>query len=186
MAPAPKKLNKRLTPAIPPTAQSAPITGIVIRAIVVLRWYFHQVPRQCWDGLSRGASRRRFEPAWRSLSRKRRDSCDRYELFRTCANEHVAGRRLGLYRRKAAEARAPCAAQSGPACRPALLSRACRRNMIGRQGQARRKSLEMGMFRHEMPILAGLRHVVETALEGAWDDPSRQDMARRTPGILPE
>jgi len=33
----------------------------------------------------------------------------------------------------------------------------------------RRKYLEKGMGSDPMPILAGLRHVVESALEGEWD-----------------
>ncbi len=33
----------------------------------------------------------------------------------------------------------------------------------------RRKYLEQGMGGDPMPILAGLRHVVESALEGEWD-----------------
>jgi hypothetical protein len=33
----------------------------------------------------------------------------------------------------------------------------------------RRKILEIGMLRHDTPLLAGLRHVLETALEGAWE-----------------
>ena len=105
------------------------------------------------------------------------------ELFRTCANEHVAARRARLYRREAAEARGGCGARAR-ACSPGAMVARLVAEYDRKAGPARRKILEMGMVRHEMPILAGLRHVVETALEGAWD--ASRDMARNARAGLDE
>jgi hypothetical protein len=89
------------------------------------------------------------------------------ELFRTCANEYVAAAALAsiggrLERRVAAAARR---ADLSIGAYVARLVADYDRNASPR----RRKTLEMGMLRHDTPLLAGLRHVLETALEGAWD-----------------
>jgi hypothetical protein len=89
------------------------------------------------------------------------------ELFRTCANEYVAAAALAciggrLERRVAAAARR---ADLSVGAYVARLAADYDRNASPR----RRKLLEMGMLRHDTPLLAGLRHVLETALEGAWD-----------------
>jgi hypothetical protein len=89
------------------------------------------------------------------------------ELFRTCANEHVAAAALAciggtLERRVAAAAR-----------RAGVTTGAFVASLVAdydrKASPKRRQSLEHGMFRNPMPILAGLRHVVHVALEGAWD-----------------
>lgn len=89
------------------------------------------------------------------------------ELFRTCANEHVAAAALACLgakfeRRVAAAARR--AGKPAGAFVAALLA-----DYDRKASPRRRKLLELGMFRHDMPLLAGLRHVLETALDGAWD-----------------
>ncbi len=89
------------------------------------------------------------------------------ELFRTCANEHVAAAALaclgGKFERRVAAA-ARRAGKPAGAFVSALLA-----DYDRKASPRRRKLLELGMFRHDMPLLAGLRHVLETALEGAWD-----------------
>jgi hypothetical protein len=100
------------------------------------------------------------------------------ELFRTCANEHVAGAALAciggkLQRRVAAAARG-AGVTSGAYVAGLVV------DYDRKASPRRRKILETGMVRSEMPILTGLRHVVETALEDAWDatwDATR-DLAR--------
>jgi len=89
------------------------------------------------------------------------------ELFRSCANEYVAAAALAciggrLERRVAAAAR-----------RAGLSMGAFVAELVAdydrKASPNRRRTLEMGMVRHDTPLLAGLRHVVETALDGAWD-----------------
>ncbi len=89
------------------------------------------------------------------------------ELFRTFANEYVAAAALAciggrLERRVAAEARR--ANVSVGAFVAGLVA-----DYDRMASPRRRKTLELGMLRQDTPLLAGLRHVVETALEGAWD-----------------
>jgi hypothetical protein len=89
------------------------------------------------------------------------------ELFRSCANEHVAAAALAciggtLHRRVTAAA-----------SRAGLSSGAYVANLLAdydRKATPRRRNhLEQGMMREPMPILAGLRHVVETAMDEDWD-----------------
>jgi hypothetical protein len=89
------------------------------------------------------------------------------ELFRSCANEHVAAAALAciggaLHRRVMAAAR-----------RAGLSSGAYVANLLAdydrKASPRRRNHLEQGMMRQPMPILAGLRHVVESAMDGEWD-----------------
>ena len=89
------------------------------------------------------------------------------ELFRSCANEYVAAAALAciggrLERRVAVGARR--AGLSVGAFVAELVT-----NYDRKASPNRRRILEMGMVRHDTPLLAGLRHVVETALDGAWD-----------------
>jgi hypothetical protein len=89
------------------------------------------------------------------------------ELFRTCANEHVAAAALacigGTLQKRVTVAARRAGLSSG-----AFVARLV--DDYDRQASPkRRKSLELGMVRHPMPILAGLRHVVHVALEGDWD-----------------
>jgi hypothetical protein len=96
------------------------------------------------------------------------------ELFRTCANEHVAAAALacigGKLEKRVATAASRLNVSSG-AFVAGLVADYDRKASV-----KRRKMLESGMVRSDMPILVGLRHVVETALEGAWD--VSMDMAR--------
>jgi hypothetical protein len=89
------------------------------------------------------------------------------ELFRTCANEHVAAAALacigGRFERRVGVA-ARRAGLSIGAFVAGLVAEYDRK-----ASPRRRKVLEMGMFGNDMPILAGLRHVVETTLDDAWD-----------------
>src|SRR5271165_6655969 len=89
------------------------------------------------------------------------------ELFRTCANEHVAAAALACIG-GTLEGRVAAAAR-----RAGLTPGAYVANLVAdydrKASPKRRQSLENGMFRNQMPILAGLRHVVHVALEGAWD-----------------
>jgi hypothetical protein len=97
------------------------------------------------------------------------------ELFRSCANEHVAAAALAciggtLHKRVIAAAR-----------RAGLSTGALVVRLVAdydrKAGPKRRKSLEQGMVRHPMPILAGLRHVVHVALESEWDIPAARPRA---------
>lgn len=89
------------------------------------------------------------------------------ELFRTCANEHVAAAALACIGGKL-ERRVTAAAR-----RAGLPAGAFVVELVADYDRKAspncRKALEMGMVRQDMPILAGLRHVVEMAMEGAWE-----------------
>jgi hypothetical protein len=89
------------------------------------------------------------------------------ELFRSCANEHVAAAAMacvgGALHRRVSEAARGAGLTSG-----ALVARLVA-DFDRKASPRRRKSLEKSMTRHQTPILAGLRLVVESALEGAWD-----------------
>ena len=89
------------------------------------------------------------------------------ELFRSCANEHVAAAALACIG-GALEKRVVVAARRAGLSSGAFVARLVA-DYDRKASPKRRKSLEQGMFRHQMPILAGLRHVVQVALEGAWD-----------------
>jgi hypothetical protein len=89
------------------------------------------------------------------------------ELFRSCANEHVAAAAMACIG-GALERRVAAAARRAGLSPGAYVTRLVA-DYDRKAGPRRRKSLEQGMVRHDMPILAGLRHVVHTALEGAWD-----------------
>jgi len=89
------------------------------------------------------------------------------ELFRSCANEHVAAAAMaciGGRLHKRVEVAARRAGLSNGAYVARLVADYDRKASPGR-----RKHLEKGMVSDPMPILAGLRHVVESALEGEWD-----------------
>lgn len=89
------------------------------------------------------------------------------ELFRTCANEYVAAAALACIGGRL-ERRVAAAARRADLSIGAYVARLVA-DYDRKASPRRRKVLEMGMLRHDTPLLAGLRHVVETALEGAWD-----------------
>jgi hypothetical protein len=92
------------------------------------------------------------------------------ELFRSCANEHVAAAALaciGGTLEKRVTVAARVAGLSLGAYVAGLVA-----DYDRKAGPKRRKSLEQGMIRHQTPILAGLRHVVHVALAGDWDVPT--------------
>ena len=89
------------------------------------------------------------------------------ELFRSCANEHVAAAAMaciGGKLHKRVEAAARRAGVSSGVYVARLVA-----DYDRKASPKRRKYLEQGMGCDPMPILAGLRHVVESALEGEWD-----------------
>jgi hypothetical protein len=89
------------------------------------------------------------------------------ELFRSCANEHVAAAAMaciGGKLHKRVEAAARRAGVSSGVYVARLVA-----DYDRKASPKRRKHLEQGMGCDPMPILAGLRHVVESALEGEWD-----------------
>jgi hypothetical protein len=89
------------------------------------------------------------------------------ELFRSCANEHVAAAAMaciGGKLHKRVEVAARDAGLSNGAYVAQLVA-----DYDRKASPRRRKYLEKGMGSDPMPILAGLRHVVESALEGEWD-----------------
>ncbi len=89
------------------------------------------------------------------------------ELFRSCANEHVAAAALACIG-GSLEKRVDIAARRAGLSSGAFVVRLVA-DYDRKASPGRRKSLEKGMFRNQTPILAGLRHVVQVALEGAWD-----------------
>jgi hypothetical protein len=92
------------------------------------------------------------------------------ELFRSCANEHVAAAALACIG-GTLEKRVTFAARCAGLSRGAFVVRLVA-DYDRKAGPKRRKSLEQGMTRHQTPILAGLRHVVHVALAGDWDVPA--------------
>ncbi len=103
------------------------------------------------------------------------------ELFRSCANEHVAAAALACIGGPL-EKRVAIAAQRAGLSSGAFVARLVA-DYDRKASPGRRKSLEKGMFRNQTPILAGLRHVVQVALEGAWDNARdvAQDVAQDVP-----
>lgn len=101
------------------------------------------------------------------------------ELFRSCANEHVAAAAMacigGQLHRKVSTV-----AHDAGLTKGALVSRLIA-DFDRKASPRRRKSLEKSMTRHPMPILAGLRLVVETALEGDWNADDKQHAAAPAP-----
>ena len=89
------------------------------------------------------------------------------ELFRTCANEYVAAAALACIGGRL-EHRVAAAARRADMSIGAFVARLVT-DYDRKASPRRRKTLEMGMVRHDTPLLAGLRHVLETALEGAWE-----------------
>jgi hypothetical protein len=89
------------------------------------------------------------------------------ELFRSCANEHVAAAAMACIGGKLHKRVTVAASHAG------LSSGAFVARLVAdydrKASPMRRKHLEKGMGGDPMPILAGLRHVVESALEGEWD-----------------
>lgn len=102
------------------------------------------------------------------------------ELFRTCANEHVAAAALACIGGKL-QRRVAAAAGSAGVSAGAFVARLAA-DYDRKASPLRRKMLETNMVRSEMPILTGLRHVVETALEDAWD--ATRDIARAEAGAM--
>lgn len=102
------------------------------------------------------------------------------ELFRTCANEHVAAAALACIGGKL-QRRVAAAARNAGVPAGAFVARLAA-DYDRKASPLRRKMLETGMVRSEMPILTGLRHVVETALEDAWD--ATRDIARAEAGAM--
>jgi hypothetical protein len=101
------------------------------------------------------------------------------ELFRSCANEHVAAAAMaciGGKLHKRVEAAARRAGVSSGVYVARLVA-----DYDRKASPKRRKHLEQGMGCDPMPILAGLRHVVESALEGQWDVATpKADVTERT------
>ena len=89
------------------------------------------------------------------------------ELFRSCANEHVAAAAL-ICVGGALVSRIETAAMFAGLTRGALVARLVA-EYDRKASPALRKQLDRGMRAAEMPILAGLRHVLEAALEGVYD-----------------
>lgn len=89
------------------------------------------------------------------------------ELFRSCANEYVAAAALASIGGRL-ERRVALAARRADLSIGAFVARLVA-DYDRKASPRRRKTLELGMIRHDTPLLAGLRHVVETALDGAWD-----------------
>jgi hypothetical protein len=89
------------------------------------------------------------------------------ELFRSCANEHVAAAAL-VCLGGALVARIDRAALPAGLTRGALVA-----SLVAeydrKASPGMRRQLLRGMRRAEMPILAGLRHVLEAALNQAFD-----------------
>jgi hypothetical protein len=98
------------------------------------------------------------------------------ELFRSCSNEYVAAAALACIG-GALERRVEAAARSAGLSRGAYVVRLLL-DYDRKAGPKHKKSLEQGMCLNEMPILAGLRHVVETVLEDAWDAAEARREAR--------
>lgn len=104
------------------------------------------------------------------------------ELFRSCANEHVAAAALACIGGKLQRRVAAAARRAGLSCGAFVAGLVAD---YDRKASPRlRRILELGMVRHDMPILAGLRHVVETALEGAWE--GSRDLVRGAEAELAE
>jgi hypothetical protein len=95
------------------------------------------------------------------------------ELFRTCSNEHVASAALacigGALQRRVESAARRAGISRGEYVVHLLLDYERKADL------KRKKALQLGMDQHEMPILAGLQHVVEIALEDAWDGEARRE-----------
>ena len=89
------------------------------------------------------------------------------ELFRSCANEHVAAAAMACIGGKLHK-RVEVAARDAGLSKGAFVARLVA-DYDRKASPRRRKYLEKGMVSDPMPILAGLRHVVESALEGEWD-----------------
>ena len=89
------------------------------------------------------------------------------ELFRTCANEHVAEAAMASIG-GALERRVIRAARGAGVPTGVFIVRLVR-EFDCKASPKRRKWLESAMDRQDMPLLAGLRRVIETALSDAWD-----------------
>ena len=108
---------------------------------------------------------------------------DSSELFRTCANEHVAAAAL-MSLGGALVARVDGAALPTGQTRGALVA-----GLVAeydrKASPALRKQLVRAMGRAQMPILAGLRHVLEVALRGAFESaPRRALYCRWRPPVM--
>jgi hypothetical protein len=89
------------------------------------------------------------------------------ELFRTCANEHVAAAALACIGGKLHKRATAASQRAGLSVGVFVAGLVV--DYDRKASPRRRKILEMGMGRSETPILDGLAHVVDTALAGAWD-----------------
>jgi hypothetical protein len=108
---------------------------------------------------------------------------DSSELFRSCANEHVAAAAL-LSLGGALVGRVDVAALPAGLTRGALVA-----SLVAeydrKASPALRRQLLRAMRRAQMPILAGLRHVLEVALRGAFEPaPRRALYCRWRPPVL--
>jgi len=101
------------------------------------------------------------------------------ELFRSCANEHVAAAAMACIGGKLHN-RVVVAARDAGLSNGAYVAKLVA-DYDRKASPRRRKYLEKGMGSDPMPILAGLRHVVESALEGEWDvGASKSDFREKT------
>ncbi|MCW2285976.1 hypothetical protein M2323_003813 [Rhodoblastus acidophilus] len=108
---------------------------------------------------------------------------DSSELFRSCANEHVAAAALmslgGALVERIDRAALPIGVTRG-AFVANLLAEYDRK-----ASPELRKQLVRAMSRAQMPILAGLRHVLQVALRGAFEPaPRRASYCRWRPPVL--
>jgi hypothetical protein len=133
-----------------------------------------------WNGFPRNAARSHLRKQGGGAHRKSETFMRTSELFRTCANEHVAAAALACIGGKL-QRRVAAAARNAGVPAGALVARLAA-DYDRKASPLRRKMLETGMVRSEMPILTGLRHVVETALEDAWD--ATRDIARAEAGAM--
>ena len=100
------------------------------------------------------------------------------ELFRTCANEHVAAAALACIG-GAFERRIAAAARRSGLTAGAMATRLLE-EFDHKASPKLRAWLEGAMEGQDMPILAGLRRALETVLEGGWDG---MGVVNRGPGV---
>jgi hypothetical protein len=135
------------------------------RSFVIVTVGSHAVPVKCLFFTERRV--RRVMPAYTGPVSKSEKYMRSTELFRSCANEHVAAAALACIG-GALKKRVATAARRADLTTGAFVARLVA-DFDRKASPRRRKSLEQGMFREQTPILAGLRHVVEAALAGEWD-----------------
>ncbi len=94
------------------------------------------------------------------------------ELFRTCANEHVADAAVSSIGGLLASRIDTMAGLVGET-RGALVVRLVD-EYDRKASPSLRRQLDLGMGHDDMPLLAGLRHVLEQALTSTWDTEPRR------------